>query len=213
MTKPNKLKTYGINFGKAIATVFAAVFSLITLLTKIVFAVAKLPMQIVGKLAELGNNKIKGSDWSKNHSTFSSILRAPIEAVKMLSELSSKALTVCGDLVHIVPAGLANATALGSFDLGKKITHLLAQGDFLAAASQEKPFNFPRSKSIGLVQKIDNLSGATSFDVDANKAMSQSFSFKKGTLDLEESAIGNFVNKIRRNKGKSENTESANTRV
>ena len=200
MTKPNKLKTYGINFGKAIATVFASVFSLITLLTKIVFAVAKLPMQLVGKGAELINDKIKNNNFMKKHPLISNIVRTPGEVVKMLSELSSKTLAVYGDLVHIVPAGLANVTALGSFDLGKKITHLLAQGDFLATVSQAEPFNFPQSESIGLVQKIDNLSGATSFDVNETTAMSESFSFKKGTLDLEESAIGNFVNKIRGNK-------------
>ncbi len=33
------------------------------LLAKIVFAVAKLPMQLEGKLAEWGNNKTRGSDW------------------------------------------------------------------------------------------------------------------------------------------------------
>ena len=157
-------------------------------------------MQLVGKGAELINDKIKNNNFMKKHPLISNIVRTPGEVVKMLSELSSKTLAVYGDLVHIVPAGLANVTALGSFDLGKKITHLLAQGDFRATVSQAEPFNFPQSESIGLVQKIDNLSGATSFDVNETTAMSESFSFKKGTLDLEESAIGNFVNKIRGNK-------------
>ena len=88
--KPNKLKKFGIDFGKGIATVFAAVFLFIALLAKIVFAVAKLPIQLVGKVAEWGDNKRKGSDWSKNYPTLSSMLRAPIEAVKMLSELATR---------------------------------------------------------------------------------------------------------------------------
>ena len=191
MNKHNKLKTAANVIGKSIATVFSAVFSLIALLVKIVFAVVKLPIQLVGKFAEFLDNTIKNSKWSQNHPALSSIIRTPGEAVQMLSELSTKVLNVQDGFINFGLKRFAIFASNGSFDFGKelnkglnqcceKIDKLSGTADFYIPAEHHSKNNISQSN--------DNNNNQTN-----NKPHYSDYfpkmNFKKGMLDLKESAI------------------------